>query len=520
MNATIASNARRSIEDLPGPPAWPLLGNLPQLKLSRVHRDIEAWSRVYGSLFRVKLGPTPVLVVADHEVVLSVLRDRPDVFRRASKLRDVSDEMGGAPGLFSAEGETWREQRRMVMASFTPTQVRAYFPSLLKVAQALRVRWLKAANEGVWIDLQADLKRFSVDVIAGLAFGIEVNSMESGDDPIHHHLDIILAATFRRTLSPLPYWRWVRLPADRQLERSMAALKIAISGFIGQARARMQNDPDRRLHPHNLLEAMLAAADQGDAGVDDNDVAGNVATMLFAGEDTTANTLAWLICLLQRHPEALRRAQDEVRCLAPDLAALGPEQLDRLDYLDACVSEAMRLKPVAPFLVVEALRNTTVDDVQVAAGTLVWCVLRHDSVDDRHFPNAGAFDPQRWLEGADKRVSMPFGAGPRICPGRYLALLEIKLAMAMLLGSFEIESVRTADGSEVQEVMGFTMNPVALRMRIRNPEYWGRKLRIHSVQSIDQETLRRGVCCADMAVSNRPCNLKAVVSAEMQSKEN
>ena len=62
---------------------------------------------------------------------------------------------------------------------------------------------------------------------------------------------------------------------------------------------------------------------------------------------------------------------------------------------------------------------------------------------------------------------MPFGAGPRVCPGRYLALLEIKMAMAMLLSRFEIESVSTPDGSEPREHMAFAMSPVGLRLRLR-----------------------------------------------------
>lgn len=279
----------------------------------------------------------------------------------------------------------------------------------------------------------------------------------------------MLAGLYRRVMSPLPYWRWIRLPADRQIELSNAAVRDAINGFIAAARQRMQADPTLRDQPRNLLEAMLAAADAGDAHVDDRDVAGNVSTMLFAGEDTTANTLAWLIWLLRRHPDALRRARKEVRDSVPDIATLTLESIDALGYLHACAAEAMRLKPVAPFLVIEARRDTTVADVRVPAGTLVWCVMRHDSVDDRYFTHAAAFEPERWLDnagGPTKRVAMPFGSGPRICPGRYLALLEIKLAMAMLLGSFEIDEVDTADGAEVSEVMHFTMNPVGLRMRL------------------------------------------------------
>jgi cytochrome P450 len=62
---------------------------------------------------------------------------------------------------------------------------------------------------------------------------------------------------------------------------------------------------------------------------------------------------------------------------------------------------------------------------------------------------------------------MPFGGGPRLCPGRYLALLEIKMVVSMLFRNFEIDSVATADGSPVEERLPFTMEPVGLRMKLR-----------------------------------------------------
>ncbi len=223
---------------------------------------------------------------------------------------------------------------------------------------------------------------------------------------------------------------------------------------------------------------MLCAADQPGSGVDDRAVGGNVLTMLLAGEDTTANTISWMLYLLWRHPRALRRAQDEVRRLAPDPAAFSVEQMDALDYLGACASEAMRLKPVAPYLPLEALRDSVVGDVAVPAGSYVWCVLRHDSVDDAHVPDAAAFAPERWLApedgdgagGFDRRVALPFGAGLRTCPGRYLALLEMKVAMAMLLARFELLGVDTPDGGEARELMAFVMSPVGLSMRLRARE--------------------------------------------------
>ena len=464
----------RQIADLPGPPGVPLFGNSFQVKPSHVHQDVERWAKTYGPLFRVQLGRQQQLVVADHALMGAVMRDRPDGFERSPLSRQTGAEMGLPAGVFSAEGEEWQRQRRMVMASFAPGHVRAYFPSLVKVALRLRARWQKAARSGEAINLQADLMRFTVDAIAGLAFGRDINTLESGDDVIQRHLDKVLPSIFRRAFSFIPYWRYFKLPVDHALDRSVEVIRSTLRDFVGQARQRLQDDPARRERPPNLLEAMIVAADQPGSGLGDEQVVGNVLTMLLAGEDTTANTLAWMLDLLQHNPQALQRVQHEVRSLAPDPEAFTPELMDQLVFLDGCASETMRLKPVAPFIVLHALRDATVGDVAVPKGTMIWGVLRHDSLDAQHFVDPLAFKPERWLAetvppltSAAKRAAMPFGSGPRMCPGRYLALLEMKMAMATLLSSFDIVSVDTPDGLPARERMAFTMNPVGLTMRLR-----------------------------------------------------
>jgi len=468
----------REIAELPGPRGWPVVGNSLQVKRAQIHRDVERWAEQHGPLFHISFGPRPVLCVADHEMISALLRDRPDGFRRSTVLERIGKEMGLTPGLFGANGDAWRRQRRMVMGAFDPGHVRAYFPSLLRVAKRLHGRWQRAVQGGAEIELQPELMRFTVDAISGLAFGADVNTLESDDEIIQRHLDKIFPALFRRVFSVFPIWRYWRSARDRELEHSVAEVNAAIAGFVADARARLTADVERRAHPPNLLEAMIVAAESDTGGphgsVTDAEVSGNVLTMLLAGEDTTANTLAWLLHLLHAHPDALRRARDEVRSVAGNLDEFTPERIGALDYLEACANEAMRLKPVAPFQVVEALRDTTIGDVRVPKDSVIWCVMRHDSLGERHFPDARAFRPERWLgdgaaaSGASaKRVSMPFGSGPRVCPGRYLALLEIKLVMAMLLAHFEIERVAAPGDAEVQEQMAFTMMPIGLRMRLR-----------------------------------------------------
>jgi cytochrome P450 len=170
--------------------------------------------------------------------------------------------MGLQGGVFGANGDVWKRQRRMVMAGFDPAHVKRYFPSLQRVSQRLVGRWRQAARRARVIDLQADLMRFTVDTIAGLAFGAEVNTLESDEDVIQKHLNRIFPVLFKRMFAPLPTWRWFPSAADRALARSVVEVNAAVDGFVAQARARLQADPSLREKPANLLEAMLVAAEE------------------------------------------------------------------------------------------------------------------------------------------------------------------------------------------------------------------------------------------------------------------
>src|SRR5687767_1301959 len=297
------------IRDLPCPPGLPILGNALQLDSTRLHLVAEAWSRKYGEYFRFRLGRRELLVVANPEAIAAMLRDRPDGFQRSSRLSATAREFGFG-GLFSSNGERWRRQRPMVMAGFDPAHIKSYFPALVRVTQRFAGRWQRAAAANAAIDLQADLMRYTVDVTAGLAFGADINTLESDEEVIQSHLDKVLPALFRRLMSPFPSLHRFR---QLTLGKHLRALHHAVEGFITQARERMARNPSLREKPTNLIEAMIAARDTAGSGLDDEAVAGNVLTMLLAGEDTTANTLAWMIYLLSRNPQAMRRARDGER---------------------------------------------------------------------------------------------------------------------------------------------------------------------------------------------------------------
>ncbi|EWS53861.1 MULTISPECIES: cytochrome P450 [unclassified Methylibium] len=458
----------RSVAALPGPRGWPLIGNLLQFDLPRLHRQFEDWADRHGPTYRLRLGRREVLVISDAETIAALLRDRPDTWRRMRPIEAVIREAGGH-GVFSAEGDDWRRQRRLVMSAFDPGHLKRFYPSLQRVTERLMASWREAARRGEAIDLQASLMRYTVDVTTGLAFGVDLNTIDA-PHPLQEHLDKLFPMLFRRVNLPFPYWHYLRLPIDREYDRHLRRVHEAVRGFVQAARQRLQDEPARRERPTDLLEAMLAARDADGSALTEEEVAGNVMTVLLAGEDTTANTLGWAIWLLHEHPDDWQALVAEVDAALGD-ARLPPsfDAARGLASIEASVGEAMRLKPVAPLLFMEANRETALAGFRLPPGAVVFCLMRRAALDARLAEDVADFRPGRWQDGADRAVqkaSMPFGAGPRLCPGRYLALLEMKMVLGMLARNFELLEVGPEGGGAPGERMAFTMFPVGLKMRL------------------------------------------------------
>jgi cytochrome P450 len=468
-SVSAAREARRELRELPGPRGLPLLGNLWQLEVSRLHRILGAWAERYGPLYRMRLRGRDVLVVGDAELIAEVLRSRPEGFRRRRALRNVMLELG-IDGVFNAEGADWRRQRKLAMYALNTAHMREFFPRLDQVTARLQRRWEAAARSGEPVDPQRDLMRFTVDVTSGLAFGHDLNTLEQTGDAIQNHLDKVFPALARRLLVPFAYWRWFKLPADRELDRAMIEVHRLVNGLIVNSRAQLERDPARRSRPSDFLEAMLVARDDDASGFTDAEIVGNALTMLLAGEDTTANTLAWMIHYMVEHPDAQRHMRAEVdRVLGANRRVPDYATADALPYIEAVAHEAMRLEPVAPLLVMEANHDCVVRDVAVPAGTSLFLLMAHVAAQPANFDEPPAFRPERWLEpgraARSSKAFMPFGTGPRYCPGRHLAMLEIKLVAAMLARNFEIG--RAPGSPATREHFSFTLAPKGLSVTLR-----------------------------------------------------
>jgi cytochrome P450 len=452
-----------SLSQLPGPKGLPVLGNLLQIDLQRLHSILEEWSGIYGDIYKFRIANKTVVAISNPALIQNILRDRPETYRRVSSIERVARELG-IHGVFSAEGEQWQRQRQLTMQAFKPEHLRRFFPTVRKITDRLKNRWSKIADSGQFIDVQKDWMRFTVDVTTNLAFGYDINLLEQENDYFQCHLERLLPAFNRRTNAPFPYWHFVKLPSDRAMEKSLAVIKETIHTFVQQTRQRLAQQPEKTVQPANFLEALLLAHDENGIRLSDAEIQGNIITILLAGEDTTAHTLSWLLYLITEHPEVQHKMQQEADImLGAETMPPAISTVEKLNYIEAVAHETMRLKSVTPLLFMEPNRDVELAGITIPKGTFLMLVNRYGALQEKNFTHAHEFKPGRWLESNpvscvhNRNASIPFGAGPRFCPGRNLALLEIKMAMAMLCKNFSVTRVKT--GLPVQEIFSFTMMP-------------------------------------------------------------
>ncbi len=467
----LVSEKLRLPEELPGPKGSRLLGNAKQIDPAHFHNNLEAWAEQYGTPYTFRLVHQRLVAFSDPKAIAHVLRQRPDTFRRARRVKPIFEELG-IDGVFSAEGAAWRPQRKLAIAALSHRNLKNFYEVLAGMAERLRKRWLRVADTGRVLDIQEDLMRFTVDVTTMLTFGHDANTLEKGSDVIQRHMEKVFPTLSRRLQSTVPYWRVLKLAKDRDVDKAILALRTWLAPIVEETRARLKANPELAEAPTNFLESMLSSRDENGAPFSEERIFGNALTMLLAGEDTTANTLAWAVHHLLDRPESVARFHQELdEDLGSDTVPRDHETAQGLTFATAIANETMRLRPVAPLLLADANKDVVVDNILITEKTTIALLTRSAAIDDSVMPNGKSFIPERWLDPStaeaaqQKLVHIPFGSGPRICPGRSLALLEMNIVLSVLYKNFEVD--RVGDSGDVEELFSFTVVPTNLRVKLR-----------------------------------------------------
>ncbi len=433
---------------------------------------MEGWVKEVGEVFRISLMGKKFIVSANPAVNKEILRQRPKVFRRYFKMAEIMEEMG-IIGVFNAEGETWKSHRIIISEALNRRNVERFFPTVSKVAERLLNKWESMANNGAEIDVQREMMRYTVDITSEIAFGYPMNTLQKGEDVIQNHLEKIFPMINQRITAPLPTWRWFKSKKDKEFDHAINEVKTFVHDLINKGKKRMNDQPEVKEYPTNFLEALLAQqAIEG--AFTDEEVFGNVFTMLLAGEDTTSNSLSWALFYLAQHPEVVDKIRQEA------VAAYGNENIppsyeksSELKYTDAVVQEVLRIKPVTPQLYLTALEDVEIEGYLFKKGESLMTQNKVAQTDSDNFIRPEEFLPERWISngcpvhGGEHKPEMirTFGGGSRLCPGKGLAMSEMIVTLSTICKNFDIELVGKPE--DVKEIFMFTMYPEGLRVRLK-----------------------------------------------------
>jgi cytochrome P450 len=422
----------------------PNVGQLPLVPLNPLpKREQLKWARqnhygqvhlreAGGSVTRIALGPrwlkSPSIVF-----VMSPTGAR-DVLARNNEWCDrtlVHQEIRRLLGdnLADLPNGPWRARKRTLQPVFTRHRVASFGGQMSEAAAAISQGW----GDGSEIDLDAEARKLTMRVLGRSVLGLDLDERA---EALAEPLNVALAYAADRGMRPFRAPWWLPTPARRRARSAAATLRRLAAEVLAACRA----DPTRDAP---LVHALINATDpETGCSLSDLDICNDLIAFMVAGHDTTATTIAYALWALGRHPHI----QDKV---AQEIAALGErafthQDVPRLGYTVQVLREALRLCPPVVVAGRTAMRDIEVDNYRVQAGDMVLVGIFGMQRDPALWNNPLDFDPERFnpgnIEGRDRWLYIPFGAGPRTCIGDHFAMLEATLALATIIRSVKINS--------------------------------------------------------------------------------
>ncbi|TDD71981.1 cytochrome P450 [Jiangella aurantiaca] len=399
----------------------PVVGDLLAFQSDRL-RFVTSMHRDQGDVARFRLGPFPVWQLAHPDLVRQVLVTDAAGFRKGMVLQRARVVLGD--GLLTAEGDVHRHHRDLVQPAFHSRRIAGYASVMIDRASGVSSSW--PAREP--LDVHAATVRMTLETAGTTLLGtsVDVGAVEGA-------LADLLSAY---KLAFLPFSERLQgLPVGpmRRLQRGRRQLHGLVDSVVVE-RATSGHDGG------DLLSALVLGIER----LSDEELRDEATTLLLAGHETTANTLAFALHLLAVHPSVQASVQDEVDAVGVP----GPSDVDRLPLCRAVVSEALRLYPPSWMMGRQALVEHPVGDHLIEPGDLVvlpqW-VVHHDP---RWWPQPFSFDPSRWLDGGGaagrdrpRWAFFPFGAGLRRCIGESFAWTEAVLGLATVVRRWRLRPV-------------------------------------------------------------------------------
>ena len=383
--------------------------------------------------------------VSDPDAIKRVFLDNAANYRRPGLVQRMLRPAIGE-GLFNAEGEAWREQRRMMAPVFAPHAVSAFTPLFAEVARRSTAR----LSGGV-VDMAAEATRATLSVIDEALFSGE--SGMSFDETAMYVRDYMAGTTEVRLALVFGLEMLDTGTAQRRARSARRMLIRRMAAFIHR-RADQPDPPEDFVT--RLYQAFLKEHPRDEAIRLTLD---NAMTFFVAGHETTANGLAWALYLLSSDRQAQAWAREEAQAAwsaGGDANAI----LERLPYLKMVWDETLRLYPPVHRIDRQAMADDELCGRRIRKGDMVtiwpWVLHRHRTLwDEPDLFNPENFDPEA-KAGRHRYQYIPFGAGPRICIGMGFAQAEALILLSRWLAEFRFSP---APGHKVQPRADFALKP-------------------------------------------------------------
>ncbi|RKT55206.1 cytochrome P450 [Saccharothrix australiensis] len=428
MTATDLPHARPA---LPGPPRSATLGLLARMAKDRLS-VMTSVTRRYGDAVRLRLGPKSLHFFNHPDHAKHVLADNSANYLKGIGLVHARRALGD--GLLTSEGEVWKAQRKTIQPVFTAKRINGKADAIAQEAAGLVAR-LRERRDGAPVDISAEMTGLTLGVLGRTLLDADLGAFESIGESFEAVQDQAMFEMM--TLSALP--TWVPLPKQLRFRRARADLDRIVARLAAERAANPTAEGDDVLS--RLIEATRREVD---ARAGRRRMRDEMVTLLLAGHETTASTLSWTFHLLDRHPEVWERLHAEaVEVLGDRLPTYA--DVHRLRQTTMVLQEVMRLYPPVWLLPRLARAEDEVGGYRVAAGADVvicpYTLHRHPAFWDR----PEVFDPDRFdpgrAAGRPRYAYIPFGAGPRVCVGSGLGMLEATIVTACVVRELRLATV-------------------------------------------------------------------------------
>ncbi|KAG8332923.1 Cytochrome P450 4C1 [Homalodisca vitripennis] len=446
------------VNKLPGPPTYPILGNVLDVMVPRngLMKVFRARTATYGPLFRIWNGPIAEIHLTRPEHLELIMSSSKHI-DKSSVYTLLQPWLG--TGLLTGTGMKWHSHRKLITPTFHFRILDVFMEVFVEKSQIL-VEKLNKLPMGTSMDLYPFITHCALDIICETAMGTSINAQEGTNSNYVSAVYEISELTMQRLLRPWyhPNFSFYLSSYGKRYKKCLDILHGFTNKVIKERKItralRMQDSEATLIEEEDIgtkkrmafLDLLLEAAEQEGSQLSDSEIREEVDTFMFEGHDTTTAGICWSLYLLGAHPEIQEKVVEELNDIfqGSDRSAT-TRDINEMKYLERVIKEALRLFPSVPFIGRKVTQDTQIGDYLIPAGSVLSLEIFQVHRCRDQWPQPETFDPDNFLPERVKTrhpyAYVPFSAGPRNCIGQKFALLEEKTVISSVLRNFKVESL-------------------------------------------------------------------------------